>query len=333
MQNKPKFFQPSTLIEIIIKLLILGGLCFFLWTAFSGEKFKLGYSQSIVYYLKSEVSFFKFLIVILLAPINLFFESNKWKVLVVENEKEFKQKQAIFSVLTGFAFSYLIPFGLGDLFGRSFHVDFNIMKNRVKSTLIAGGIQFFVALMAGTIALVYLQTRFLVPFWLEYLTSASVLSILIAVLLFLYFKKYNFQVVNSQFNFVKIAGQFFLSIAQTPSSILSKSLGYACLRYLVFSIQLVLMFQIMAIHLNIFDLTVNTILIFFAKSVIPTINAFGDLGVREASATFFFGFFGIGPSKVITATLVLWIINVLIPVVIGLFLLVLKVLRHKFSGK
>jgi uncharacterized membrane protein YbhN (UPF0104 family) len=57
--------------------------------------------------------------------------------------------------------------------------------------------------------------------------------------------------------------------------------------------------------------------VFLVKSVIPTLF---DLGVREFSAVYFFSKFGFSPEPVMISSLILWIVNILIPSLVGTFL-------------
>ena len=58
---------------------------------------------------------------------------------------------------------------------------------------------------------------------------------------------------------------------------------------------------------------------FLAKSVLPTFNFFNDLGVREFSAAIYFDALNIASGPVIMAGLILWLINIALPALVGLF--------------
>jgi len=58
---------------------------------------------------------------------------------------------------------------------------------------------------------------------------------------------------------------------------------------------------------------------FFAQSLLPF--SIGDLGVREGAAAFFFSKTGVAPHAAFSAALLLFVINMLLPSMLGLFLL------------
>lgn len=57
--------------------------------------------------------------------------------------------------------------------------------------------------------------------------------------------------------------------------------------------------------------------IYFKLQGQDNINFLSDLGIREFSAIYFFDHFGVDLVAVINASLTLWIINILLPTIIG----------------
>jgi hypothetical protein len=58
--------------------------------------------------------------------------------------------------------------------------------------------------------------------------------------------------------------------------------------------------------------------VFLAKTVTPAFNLLSDLGVREAASLWVFEPFRAPAPVLVTATLTLWVANILMPVLIGL---------------
>lgn len=86
-------------------------------------------------------------------------------------------------------------------------------------------------------------------------------------------------------------------------------------RYLIFSVQFLLLLLFFEAGNDVALFITGIAFIFLAKSVVPT---FFDFGVREASALYFFGHFYFEDEKIIFASLSLWIINILLPALIGM---------------
>ncbi len=311
-QNKPNLWQSSRLFQNIIKLLILFGLSFYLFNQISNQKitvFKNFNLQTI------NASPYYFGFIIILVPINLLLEVQKWRILSGSAEDKISIFQGFQSVISGFALSYLLPFGMGDVIGRSFNQAFRFSKNRVKGTLVGGGIQFLVSLFFGTLALFCFKQQTKIPLYLNLLFWASFLSLIIFTLIFnLKTKPWIFNILTKN-NFSKL---FFDELRTIPINLFWKATLWASIRYLVFCLQMYCSFRLMNITLPIFSLMVNINLIFYAKSIVPSFNFLGDLGVREAASTYFFSFYNINPLAVISASFLIWLVNVLFPMILGI---------------
>ena len=57
---------------------------------------------------------------------------------------------------------------------------------------------------------------------------------------------------------------------------------------------------------------------FLIVSIIPTI-AIAEIGVRGSVAILLFSYFAVNPISVFSATISLWLINLVVPSIIGLF--------------
>jgi len=64
-------------------------------------------------------------------------------------------------------------------------------------------------------------------------------------------------------------------------------------------------------------------LIMFVKTVIPPISL-GELGIREGASVFFLTKFGELPSVAFNASIFLFLINILLPALVGLILMLKK---------
>jgi len=99
-------------------------------------------------------------------------------------------------------------------------------------------------------------------------------------------------------------------------------------RYVVFSIQYLLVLKSFNIELS-FLLTLSLIAAtFFVSTVVPTF-ALTEITVRGVSAIYFFGLYLTDTMPVLAASLILWIINLAIPALLGtLFIWRLKFFKE-----
>ena len=90
------------------------------------------------------------------------------------------------------------------------------------------------------------------------------------------------------------------------------------MRYLIFSTQFYLLLQIFGIDLSIPLCFLLIAMTYYVMSVVPTI-AWMEIGVRGTIATYFFSPVTIDPISVVNASITLWLINIVIPALIGCF--------------
>jgi uncharacterized membrane protein YbhN (UPF0104 family) len=90
--------------------------------------------------------------------------------------------------------------------------------------------------------------------------------------------------------------------------------------YTCFILQFALLAAAFSGHFNFIHYIWAGNLVMFAKTIIPPVSL-GELGIREGASVFFLHIFGEPNSAGFNASIFLFLINMLIPSVIGLFLL------------
>ena len=95
-----------------------------------------------------------------------------------------------------------------------------------------------------------------------------------------------------------------------------KVLGYSVARYAVFTTQFFILLQMFEVQIAYADAIVLIMAMLFVISVIPTI-AITEIGVRGSVAIFLFGLVSANTVGILSATFVMWIINLLLPALIG----------------
>jgi hypothetical protein len=111
------------------------------------------------------------------------------------------------------------------------------------------------------------------------------------------------------------------------SSELLEVLLYSVARYIVFTTQFFILLQVFEVHISYVDAIILTTTMLFVLSVIPTI-AITEIGVRGSVALFLFGLLSANTVGILSATFVMWVINLLLPALIGTgFIFTLKFFR------
>lgn len=259
---------------------------------------------------------FLIVFVVGLTPVNWACESRKWQLLAQKIEN-ISFGQAFQGVLSGLALGFLMPNNVGDAAGRVLSLQSHQRLSGVGAALLSNGLQFFVSLGFGTLGW---------GFWLVHQPSlqhwpqALLVVLLVATIvfgLFLMTKREVSELFLRRFRVFRWIEPYVKVIATYSMGEIGGAFRWAVLRYGVFTLQFALLLALFQVKLPWEVALAGIFLVFFAKTLIPALNFLGDLGIREASSLYVFGFYGVEPARILAVTLTLWCINILLPVLIG----------------
>jgi len=246
------------------------------------------------------ISFKQWFILILLFIFNYLMEAIKWKLVLAELSpisilKSFK------SVLVGQAFAFFTPVRTGDYVGRILFLEAGNKLKGVAQMAWASYAQLLITLFFGSIGLFYN-----LPFlpWLKWVGP----FILVTALL-IYFHPGNFT------GWLKK-----LSLLQIKTKLKGQLILFSFLKYSIFILQYTWVVSIFNIPISILDLWVALSVMFFCLSLIPAI-ALSDLVIRGQLIVLLLSPFYANSLMLICISTVIWIVNFLIPAIIGSILL------------
>jgi hypothetical protein len=277
----------------------------------------------------------KFLLVVVLMFFNWGIEAAKWQLLV-KHIQRFSFFNAFKSVLSGSSVTMLTPNRVGEYGGRILFIE---EGNRIKaiSLAIVGSIsQLLVTMIMGCLGLFFLRfflengggaLNVLPQFWIDVLMY---LSIAFTVLLLLFYLRLGWLVrvmekvaaLQKVVKHIKVLDEF-------SSRQLGMILFLSFLRYLVFVLQYVLLLKIM--HVDIEGLLCFWLVTVFylVMAIAPTIG-FVELPVRVRASWEIFRFYSFNELGIGAAALGIWLINLVVPAVIGsLLILSVKIVKEK----
>ncbi|WP_321539989.1 hypothetical protein [Flavobacterium piscinae] len=105
------------------------------------------------------------------------------------------------------------------------------------------------------------------------------------------------------------------------------NIQYSLFRYLVFSHQFYFLLLLFDVNLPYPDALLTIFTMYFSASVVPTIHLM-DVVVKGDVAVFLFGKLGVNQWTIVSITTLMWLLNLVIPVLIGsVFVLNYKPLR------
>jgi hypothetical protein len=260
------------------------------------------------------------LLAVLLLPLNWGAEALKWQFLARKLEP-ISWWEALQGVVTGVALGFWTPQIIGDYAGRTLQLQTVGRSRSAGAIMLSNASQFIVSYVIGCAGLLYYANVYGFPNYPAVQGLSFTLGIGGCLLVLMYFNCRLFSDIAER-SIPKTVLNRVLSILKEYSDkellvVLLISLG----RYLIFASQFYILFHLFQIELPLAVMLPGITIIYLVKTIIPSLNIIGDLGLREVTALFYFQQFGAWQEKVVAASLLLWCINLLIPTIGGLFLI------------
>ena len=266
--------------------------------------------------LRAPQNFILVLFCVLFAPLNWAFESLKWQTLA-QRVEPISFSKAYQGVLAGLAIGFVLPNHVGDAAGRVMSLRHDHRYESIGAALLSNALQLFVSVFGGFLALVWLMSidrRLATP---ATFAAASILAVALIFGVLLIWKKHESLLFLKQFGWFNKIKKFVQVIGNYHVSEIIRALGYAFLRYFTFSFQFYFLLIVFNVQLPFHTAIACIMLVFLGKTLIPAFNFLSDLGVREFTSIYVFGFFNCPPTAIVLVTLSLWIINLLLPSLVG----------------
>ena len=259
-------------------------------------------------------------IVVLLMFVNWMLESLKWKFMIrkIEAISIFTSFRAIFSGITVSSFT---PNRIGEYGGRVFCLEKSDRIQAVFITILCSMAQLLTTIIFGSFAFFILNEQFLEDqYFIIEISRFSLLVLFLFNILFVlaYFNVaylINFLWKFSFFNFLR---QYINVISLFNFKDLLVTFLYSVFRYLVFSIQFLILLHVFNVDILLCDAILSVMLVFFFITLTPTITI-AEIGVRGSMALLVFLKFSTNVIGILSSTFLLWIINLIIPAIIGSF--------------
>ncbi len=258
------------------------------------------------------------LFAIVLMPVNWCFETIKWRVLIREIETLSFLKSYV-AVLAGVTLSIFTPNRIGEYGGRILFVKAENNWKSVVATLVGSYSQLLVILSMGMLGFGYFAGSF---FDIEPMLLQGFVFIMATLIGLMIFGFYNIELAIPFFKkipFIYKLKRFFKHIGvlrNYNSGTLSQALGFAFLRYSVYTIQYLLLLYYFGINVSLIEGLSGVATIYFLQTSMPVPPLLG-LVVRSNIAIEIWGLFSSNELSALAATFVLWVINLIVPALVG----------------
>lgn len=274
-------------------------------------------------------------LVVILMIINWGIEAKKWQLLI-SHVQQFSFTKALKSVLSGCSVTMLTPNRVGEYGGRILYVEEGHRIKAISLTIVGSISQLLITMIMGCCGLFFLRyfshnnanaLRVLPDFWSNILIY---LSVGVTVFLLLFYLRLSWLVrmmekipaLQKVVNHISVLDEF-------SDKQLLHILFLSFIRYLVFVLQYVLLLQVMHVEVAGWLCFWLMTVFYLVMAVAPTFG-FVELPVRAQASWEIFKFYTANELGVSTAALGIWLINLVIPAIIGsLLILSIKIVKEK----
>ena len=263
---------------------------------------------------------------LILMPINWALEAIKWKK-IVSGFRKLSFYESMQSILAGVSVGIITPARIGEYAGRFYMMEKEDRWKTIYSTFIGSLAQNIITGVIGIIGAAYLLNYSVVmnPYIASSLFFISSLGILLGLLV--YFKIgmlqpiVNIIPIKRVVRLMDVHSQFLKEI--TPK-LLNEVLSLSFLRYMIYSLQYLLILYFFGIEVPFLEALSVISLLFLIQSGLPLPPLIGIIARGEIALTLW-TFYSDNSLGILATSLSIWIINLLIPALIGL----IYVIVHK----
>ncbi len=268
--------------------------------------------------------------------VNWGIESLKWKISLQPLEK-ITFPNAFRSVLSGCSITMLTPNRMGEYGGRILYLKEENRLTAISITILGSMSQLMVTLLLGSIALIILkQQSSSALLSIQHATPWMIGNFLLLIgglstlfLWTLYMKVGSVVRLISRLPYSERVVKHLNVLATFDRKLLLRIFILSFLRYMIFILQYVLMLHVMDVQINTADCFLLIAIFYLVMAIAPTAG-FVELPVRAVASIQIFGLFSTNIIGIQAAAFAIWIINLVIPALIGSILIFgIKILKEK----
>lgn len=263
------------------------------------------------------------ILVIFLMLVQWMAEAKKWQLLL-QGILFVPFGKAVKSIFSGIAFSIATPNRFGEFIGRILHLPKEARLQGTTCTFIGNFAQLIATCFAGAMGLILTQSDHLLnptSFFVTFISTLKVATPFTALFfVFIYFQAALFFKWLSQFKLLEKWKDNLIGLSQIPFFILLKVLSWSFLRYAIFMVQYWLFFQILDVHIGFLETCIGMSVMLLWLAVIPTVSIV-ELGLRWQFSIFLLSPFTSNVLGLTMAVTFVWLLNLILPALVGAFLL------------
>lgn len=259
----------------------------------------------------------------ILLVLNIASRVMKWRYMLHIVKDDSSWWESFTSVLLGITLGSFTPGQIGELGGRSMRVNHSKASHVVGLTLVDRTQVFLVIAMTGTFSYAFFLT--------ENTFLASFLGMVgVAVCLYLYFRLDLVKRIADRINLKILRHRWIDGIIESFTFIgrdhFVSTLLYSLAFFVIITFQMYFLLNAFT-PVSLWHVFLGFSAMMLFKSLVNI--SISDIGVREASTVYFFSLLGVSDAAALSASVVMFAINIIIPSLIGIFFI--PKLRHVFA--
>lgn len=278
----------------------------------------------------SNSSPFLIFLILVFSFFNWSLDALRWKILLAHIYK-ISFFQSIKAVFSGLSIAIVTPNKIGDFLGRIIHLPAHKKTSGALSTFVGSFSQLAITYFLGIIGLLYFIYNFS-AWWAYYLLFGG--GILFTLFLYLYFNLSKFRKYEDKFRNIRLLKVLLWTFGRYDKLQLTQALLLSFIRIIIYNIQFIILAYIFGVELILLDALFLSFLMFWLISLIPSFFL-ADIGVRAYVSQLIFVQSGLITQDlaIMTASLVIWLLNVILPALFGLPFIGQKVLLGNKKDK
>lgn len=266
-------------------------------------------------------------------------EARKWQV-IINRLQQLSWLQCLQATFTGTTLAFFTPNRMGEYMGRVLYIEEGKRIQAISLTIVGSMGQLLITLVFGISGLIYFRSELLekpettgsAVFWLNAVLYASVIAACFLTLLY-----FRLSWLIRWIEKIPRIEKFIRHISVLDNfntTMLWKILSISAGRYLVFVIQYYLLFDVFRVELNGWQVFWSVSVVFLVLAIVPTIALITELGVRWRTSVEVVQLFSVNVVGILAASLAIWIINLVIPALIGsLLILRIRIFNNREEKK
>ncbi|HET9057705.1 MAG TPA: lysylphosphatidylglycerol synthase domain-containing protein [Chitinophagaceae bacterium] len=269
----------------------------------------------------------KLVLVILLMFLNWGIEARKWQLLV-RPLQPISFLRAFYSVLSGVSFAINTPNRIGEYGGRVLYMKEGNRAKAISLAILGSASQLIITLVLGIGGLLYLKNlnifstttsgNTLSILWFSILLYGALLATIVTLIF--YFRLSGIVKWMEGISGMAKWVSYIRALNKFDTSYLLHILFLSFVRYLVFANQYLLLMDVFGVEIYWWQGFWVISVLFLILSVVPTF-ALSELGIRGKVFIFLLDSFSKNYVGIISCTVGIWILNLVIPALIGSLLI------------